>query len=301
MSSKKHHRRDSDDEHKRKHKKSKHSSNLSDDFKDSIKPISNDDYFEKATEFRLWLKEEKDRYFGDLDSNDARHYFKKFVKAWNRHDLEEKYYKGINSSQLQSSDSTGYRWSFAKKLDLFEQDRIRDNVDSLTNGGKGKRRNVGASFPSSSLSSSRQFDQVDFEEKQDRERSERRAERKTEAKRSRSRREEYLDEVAPKETGREAQLAKRRAVNAYHKRERDTDVELTDADIYGGGRGEDDFKSRLAAEKRRNEMRDQRRQQRQEQKFGPIQERLAQHKAKEDATMEMFKKMAEEQKKRGGL
>ncbi|KAI7850833.1 hypothetical protein BDC45DRAFT_546469 [Circinella umbellata] len=253
MSSRKHHRRDSDDEHKRKHKKSKHSSDLSDEFKDSIKPISNDDYFEKATEFRLWLREEKDRYFGDLDSDDARHYFKKFVKAWNRYDLD-----GINSSRLQSSDSTGYRWSFAKKLDLFEQDRIRDHVDSLTNGGKGKRRNVGASFPSSSTSSlsSRQFDQ------QERERSERRAERKTEAKRSRSRREEYLDEVAPKETGREAQLAKRRAVNAYHKRERDTDVELTDADIYGGGRGEDDFRSRLAAEKRRNEMRDQRRKRR---------------------------------------
>ena len=88
-------------------------------------------------------------------------------------------------------------------------------------------------------------------------------------------------------------------MNAYHKRERDADVELTDADIYGGGR--DDFKARLAAEKRKDEMREQRRQQRQEQRFGPIQERIAQHKAKENATMDMFRKMAEEQKKRGGL
>ncbi|KAI9269308.1 hypothetical protein BDA99DRAFT_558055 [Phascolomyces articulosus] len=303
MSSRKHHRRDSDDDYKRKHKKSKHNNVLSDELKESIQSISSDDYFEKATEFRLWLKEEKDRYFGDLDSDDARHYFKKFVKAWNRHDLEEKYYKGMNSTQLSSSDTTGYRWSFAKKLDQHEQDRIRDNVDSLTNAAgsnKGKRRNVGPAFPAppSSSSSQRRFDRADFEEKQERERSGRRAERKAEAKRSRSRREEYLDEVAPKETGREAQIAKRRATNAYHKRERETDVELTEADIYGGG---DDFKARLAAEKRKDEARQQRRQQRQDEKMGPMQERLAQHKAKEDATMEMFRKMAEEQKKRGGL
>ncbi|KAI9496523.1 hypothetical protein BDB00DRAFT_971624 [Zychaea mexicana] len=300
MSSRKHSRRDSDDDSKRKHKKSKQKNNdLSDAIKDTIEPISSDDYFEKATEFRLWLREEKDRYFGDLDADDARHYFKKFVKAWNRHDLDEKYYKGINSAQLSSSETTGYRWSFAKQLDQHEIDRIRDNVDTLTNSGKGKRRNVGPAMPSSSSSSTRRFDQVDFEERHERERNERRAERKSEVKRVKSRREEHLDEVAPKETGREAQLAKRRAQNAYHKRERDLDVELDDSDLYGGGR--DEFKAKLAAEKRREEARQQRRQQRQEERYGPIQERMAQHKAKENATMEMFRKMAEDQKKRGGL
>lgn len=65
--------------------------------------------------------------------------------------------------------------------------------------------------------------------------------RKYEKKLERQRREDYLDEVAPKETGREAQLAKRRAMNAYHKRERSPDVELSEADIYGGG---DSFEAR---------------------------------------------------------
>lgn len=81
---------------------------------------------------------------------------------------------------------------------------------------------------------------VEEEEREERERAERRAQRKAESKRKRDRREEYLDEVAPKETGREAQMAKKRALNAYHKRERSPDVELDESDLYGGG---DDFKA----------------------------------------------------------
>jgi hypothetical protein len=49
-----------------------------------------------------------------------------------------------------------------------------------------------------------------------------------------------LDEVAPRETGREAAIAKKRALNAYHKREKSPDVELSEADLMGG----DDFQAR---------------------------------------------------------
>jgi hypothetical protein len=63
-----------------------------------------------------------------------------------------------------------------------------------------------------------------------------RAERKRDAKGKRQRDEHVLDEIAPKETGREAQLAKRRAQNAFHKRERSPDVELNESDLYGDDR-----------------------------------------------------------------
>ncbi|CDS09705.1 hypothetical protein LRAMOSA02382 [Lichtheimia ramosa] len=267
----------------RKHKRTKH------------EPISQDDYFVKSAEFRMWLKEEKDRYFNDLDAEKARHYFKKFVKAWNRDELEEKYYRGINSAQLSSTDNTGYKWSFAKKLDQHELDTVRDSVDTMTGGGRSssqrRRTPAGPSRPPMTG-----YDQVDEEEREERERAERRAERKAEAKRKRDRREEYLDEVAPKETGREAQMAKKRALNAYHKREKSPDVELDESDIYGGG---DDFKAALAAEKRREERRKQRYEERREQRFGPVREKMAEYKAKESATIEMFKQMAEEQRRRG--
>lgn len=36
-------------------------------------------------------------------------------------------------------------------------------------------------------------------------------------------------------------LAKRRAINAFHRRERSPDIELNESELYGGG---DDFQSR---------------------------------------------------------
>lgn len=57
----------------------------------------------------------------------------------------------------------------------------------------------------------------------------------------------------PKATGREAMLEKRRAQTAYNRRERSPDVELPEQDLMGTG---DDYKSMLAAEKRRKEMRE---------------------------------------------
>ncbi|KAI9279664.1 hypothetical protein BY458DRAFT_532120 [Sporodiniella umbellata] len=243
--------------HSRNSNKRSHESQSS---RETIEPISEDDYFEKATEFRLWLKEHKDLYFDELSSKDARYYFKKFTKKWNRNELKSKYYKGLNPSHLESSDSTRYKWSFAKNLDKMEMDTIRDSVDSMTsrNSGddklreSGKRRNVGPALP----------DRVDREEQYERQV----LERKHEAKRNRSRREAMLDEVAPKQEGREAMLLKKKALNAYHKRERSPDVELSEADLMGG----DDFQSTLAAEKRRIQARESRQAERREQRLAPI-------------------------------
>ncbi|KAG1224012.1 hypothetical protein G6F68_020206 [Rhizopus microsporus] len=63
--------------------------------------------------------------------------------------------RNVCSAQLDSSDSTRYKWSFAKNLDKMEMNSIRDSVDSLTSQSRGddkikmigKRRNVGPSLP----------------------------------------------------------------------------------------------------------------------------------------------------------
>lgn len=95
-------RRDSDEEHER---KSGHSKSRNPQIPSKIKKkkktavncshrclliagIDEDDYFEKSTEFRLWLKEYKHKYFDELSSKDARYYFKKFVRKWNDQDLD---------------------------------------------------------------------------------------------------------------------------------------------------------------------------------------------------------------------
>jgi hypothetical protein len=61
------------------------------------------------------------------------------------------------------------------------------------------------------------------------------------------------------------------------------------------------FFVRLAAERRAREAREARQNQRKEQRLAPIMGKMDEYKAKENATMEMFKRMAEEQRKRGNL
>ncbi|KAI9362253.1 hypothetical protein BD770DRAFT_382247 [Pilaira anomala] len=259
---------------------------IPDSLKATIQPITEDAYFEKSTEFRLWLKENKHKYLDEISSKDARRYFKKFVTKWNDFELDPKFYQGMNSTALTSSDTTRFKWSFAKKLDQMEMDTVRDSVDSMTALSRGedklkKRRvAVGPTMPPV----------LDKEQQYEAER----AQRKYEQKKARERRTEALDEVAPRETGREAQLAKKRALNAYHKREPSPDVELSEADLMGG----DDFKARLAAEKRAQEKRDSRRKERTDQRLAPIMDKMDAYKAKENATMEMFRKMAEENKRK---
>ena len=64
----------------------------------------------------------------------------------------------MSSAQLGSSDTTRYKWSFAKKLNQFDLDSVRDNVDSMTNQSRGddkvaagRRRNVGPSMPTNTV------------------------------------------------------------------------------------------------------------------------------------------------------
>ncbi|KAI8064224.1 hypothetical protein BC940DRAFT_306468 [Gongronella butleri] len=317
-SSKKHHRDSDSDDHDRRrhHKKSKHKDDKQKDenkLPSSIKPINKDDYYEKSSEFRIWLKEKKRKFFTDLEKDDARYYFKKFVKAWNAYELDDKFYKGINSSKLDSGDSTSYKWAFAKNIDAFEMDRVKHSVNSMTvrgapaDGGpigrepasssssKRRSRPVGPSMPSGSSSSKTAADlQLEREEEEEREQQRRRAERRSRNKEAK----DYVESVVPKLDGREARLAEKRATNAMRRQEASLDVELNDADLYGGG---DDFKARLAQERRRQEQRQARREEAQQQRRGPVQDRLQQFKSKEAETMQMLRALAEQQKARGGL
>ncbi|KAF9980547.1 hypothetical protein BGZ75_008318 [Mortierella antarctica] len=250
--------------------------------KSMIQTISEDDYFTKSAEFRLWLKQAKKKYFEDMSADDTRRYFRKFVRAWNNFELDESYYKGIRSAQLSGKGTTKYQWGFAKKIAQEDKDRVesvRDSIDTMTNvkfanevsrltgkstagaldSGSGSngtpRRALGPSFPPSSEAqrlSRRPMTADDVAEKEERD-SRSRLHHRAEMKSYRKSKEADLEELVPKATGREAMLEKRRAQTAYNRRERSPDVELPEQDLMGTG---DDYKSMLAAEKRRKEMRE---------------------------------------------
>ncbi|KAG0253608.1 hypothetical protein BG011_006258 [Mortierella polycephala] len=245
--------------------------------KSMIKTISEEDYFTKSTEFRLWLRQAKKKYFEDLTADESRRYFRKFVKAWNNFELDESYYKGIRSSQLSSKSTTKYQWGFAKKIGKEDQSRvesIRDSIDTMTNtrfanevsrltgkstasaldSGSAPKKILGPTMPSSASSRRPQTADEVFEREE--EGRYRRQQNRADQKAYRKTKESVMEELVPKATGREAMLEKKRAQNAYHRQERSPDVELPEQDLMGGG---DDFKSMLAAEKRRKEARESRR------------------------------------------
>ncbi|KAI9144004.1 hypothetical protein BKA69DRAFT_899904 [Paraphysoderma sedebokerense] len=94
-----HSKRKSESSSSHSHHKKKHKSSKASDSDDSgsgaptpsipnLTPISTDDYFLRANEFRLWLKERKKIFFEDLSSDESRKHFKKFVKRWNEGKLK---------------------------------------------------------------------------------------------------------------------------------------------------------------------------------------------------------------------
>ncbi|KAJ3149692.1 hypothetical protein HDU86_006869 [Geranomyces michiganensis] len=249
-----------------------------------------DDYFSKATEFRTWLRLDKKKFFDDLSSRSAREYFAKFAKRWNKGKLEKRYYDGIASSDVPAAERTGYKWKF-KNLDEAELVNAQDSVHAMTQSkehlARPMTRDELKRRANADGRDNRPKTALERDEELDREQSSMFTKRK-EARDSRKHREMVLDELVPKETGREAQLEKKRAVNAYHRQERDLEMEFNDADLMGASTGD----SSLAAAKRLQDRRDQRRNAVREEKAIAMSGKVAAFQQKEDQTMAMLKQMA---------
>ncbi|XP_062510640.1 pre-mRNA-splicing factor CWC22 homolog [Corticium candelabrum] len=270
--------------------------------RNSLDPITKHDFFEKSSEFRLWLIEKRHRYFDELSNSDSRKLFKKFVVRWNSGKLNKKYYEGIPVSELQKTVRTRYKWKFASKLDDFEQDTIRDSVITCTAGNSkvenllfstGKptveksqvRGPIGPTLPPVTRKSGSAL-VLEDEEKQrnDRQR------KKYEEKKHREQKNVVMDELLPKATGREARIEKKFA-EAEQRRQREHSPETRDDVLMGGG---DNFRSRLAA---RQKFQARRREEKQQK----VADRVEQYEAKEKATMDALLAMAQASKKVNAL
>ncbi|KAI9203112.1 uncharacterized protein BJ171DRAFT_153361 [Polychytrium aggregatum] len=283
--------------------------------------ISKDDFFKKSLEFRLWLKEAKKKFLNDLSSDDARYYFDKFVKRWNRGELIDKYYQGISAADVEYSEITNYKWKF-KNINEDEQTLVRDSVGALTHSKTElveayKRKRDAPEEPSGDDRSSKRWGSKDTStrtgandipvgqprvrrgrdaddeemDQEDRDRYSRALARK-ERSSDRKYHEMVMEELAPKATGREAMLEKRKAANAYHKRERDVDGEYNDADLMGG----DSFAQKLAAMEHSKNRRQGQIQAQKDEKQHFMDDKVRAYKAKEDATIAMFREMAQHHK-----
>ncbi|XP_067674539.1 nucleolar and coiled-body phosphoprotein 1-like [Haliotis asinina] len=76
--------------------------------------ISMDDYLSKQAEFKMWLKEEKQKTAADLKSPKLKAYFKDFMKLWNKKKLPQKYYRGSTGTDTPPPSRNHQRFSFVE-------------------------------------------------------------------------------------------------------------------------------------------------------------------------------------------
>ncbi|KDQ62946.1 hypothetical protein JAAARDRAFT_168280 [Jaapia argillacea MUCL 33604] len=261
---------------------------------DGVSEISDSDYFLKNAEFRVWLKEEKGKYFDELSGEKARSYFRKFVKAWNRGKLSKSIYAGVGQS---TQNPTAYKWSFTSNSDRKEREAIkaaREEVEAANyahNGAQSSKggtstssgRVLGPTLPSQSDLVMAREAASEFEST---ERAYKRKRERAEAK------ERVEDMVGPKPVGREGMLEKKRAQREDNKafRERGDEgfVEADESTLMGGG---DSFRERIVRRDAARKRFEEKRAVEKDEKFAGTREKM---KEKEKATMDMFMKMAQQ-------
>ena len=244
--------------------------------------IGKGDYFLKSTEFRVWLKEHKGKFFDDQTTKENKKHFVKFCRAWNEKKLEQKYYDGIHKSgQDTTVGRTKHTWAFAKNLDgntKMELDSMRDNIEYLTNKDapvEGMKMRTKPP-PSSGVRNHPLDDDPDRARINQ-------LQSKAPWKAYNRHDREVMDELAPKATGREALIEKRKEVGAKihgaaKAREEDRDgLGGYSEDRLMGTAGNDSFKAAVARRdafhKRKNDERA---------------DRVAEIQQKEDARMKAF-------------
>ncbi|KAJ3004752.1 hypothetical protein HKX48_001065 [Thoreauomyces humboldtii] len=258
--------------------------------------IGRDDYFAKATEFQTWLRIDKKRYFNDLSGDDARSYFDKFAKRWNRGKLERRYYDGIATSDVPASERTRHQWKF-KNLDEGEMTAAQDSVHAMTQSSI----HLARPMTREEIKRGPQLrNPLDQDAELDRREKDRLA-RRLDNKKARAHHEMVLEELVPKATGREAQLEKKRAGNQNRHDRQDHDFEMPDADLMGSGpSGPSGEPASLAAYKQGQERRNERRNVVQGEKALAMAGKVAAYQAKEDQTLAMFRQMAQNRFGGGG-
>ncbi|KAN0125020.1 hypothetical protein V8E52_001572 [Russula decolorans] len=279
----------------------------------SAEPISESDYFLKSAEFRVWLKEEKHKYFDELSGDKSRRYFHKFVKVrhyiisnscvahhprikeWNRGKLDKSLYAGVDPSKQSATSQTAYKWAFASKRTKADDVALQaartevgaatygaDNGPPPTTSGHGSvKRVLGPTMPPQA---DRILAREDAEERAAAEREYQRKRDKAEA------RERIEDMVGPREVGRERMLEKkreRRDGDRAFREKGDEGLDVDEGTLMGGG---DSFKAQIA---RRDAAR-ARFEQKREEKVSTSRERAAAIREKDKATMDMFVQMAKQ-------
>ena len=202
--------------------------------------LTADDYFHRSAEFRLWLHSTLDLHLDALPTSRSHDLFTRFVADWNAGRLPPHYYKGVDSSTLPPSTLTKHRWAFAEKMtddERLAMASTRDSVDTSTYHHTYAQEfaKVPEAAPQRGGGEARGRKGRDGREAE----RGREGEGRREGRGDKERVKEALEELAPRETGREGRLERRREKGEYSRRERGDDGldEMDEREVMGTGGG----------------------------------------------------------------
>lgn len=257
-----------------------------------------DDFYSKSAEFRLWLKEEKNKYIDQIASDKARTYFAKFARHWNRGKLDQKYYELPIHLRASTTASSSHTWSFQERSTLEREkaqnarhEAIAGPLNPAPMSLASQKPLIGPARPPQTSLPSTSTSNVEHRIEEDARTSSAGFQKRTEAKRKRN--EEREEERSNRATGKDRLLEKRREkregnINYQREQEDRTAVDLDDRTMFGT---DSSFQAAVrerdrAAARRNKSSFKQEKQMIQDQKIAVM-------RSKEDDTMAMLRALAD--------
>jgi len=256
------------------------------------------DYADYKALFADYLDLQKQIDVSTLSEDEVKGRWKSFLGKWNRGELAEGWYdpsskQRADARAVEAPDAMVWAGEPKTKRPLPEAHTSKpedDDADDIYGPALPPGQRHGPHVPSfQDLQQRREMNDEDH--------SRLRADRTYERKQERNTQKERLEELAPRaEPGsRERQLEKRREVAASNKTFADAKdagaAEVPESDLMGAS-GVDEYKAELKANQRRKNEREIRKEEVLRAREAEREERLAEHRKKEDKTMDMLKALA---------
>jgi hypothetical protein len=259
--------------------------------------------------FADYLDLQKQIDVSTLGEDEVKGRWKSFLGKWNRGELAEGWYDPSSKQRADAraaEDTAQPTWtdqSVARKSISTKASNEQPKDDEDDDG-------FGPALPSSRTSHGphipRTQDLQNRQELAEEDRSAQRADRKYERKQDQLAQKERLEELVPRAApgSRDRQLEKKREVAASNRSFADAKdagaAEVLESDLMGAS-GVDEYKAELQANQRRKNEREIRKEEVLRARAEEREEKLAEHRRKEDKTMDMLKALAAQRYGSGGL
>lgn len=252
--------------------------------------------------FADYLDLQKGHDIADLNADEVKGRWKSFMNKWNRGELAEGWY---DPKTKERADERAVEMGIVQPKTRHEPERAKSGPQPISNveaadeddddefGPALPVQRSGPSVPSLQDLQHRQ-------ELTDEERSARMADIRNDRKLDRKTQKERLEELAPRADpgSRERQMEKKRETTASNRSFADAKdsgaAEVPESELMGGGDGVSEFKAQLKTRERAKNEREIRKEEQLRAREAEREERLAEHRKKEDKTMDMLKALAQQ-------